>query len=64
MKIRYAFDEFREMPIEEYEAKVKTFEEAAANDLSDASIVYHMDRFEALVGALHAYTDEQPSGRA
>jgi hypothetical protein len=55
VKIRYPFDEFREMPIEEYEAKVRRFEEAAADDLSDASIVYHTDRVEALVAALQAY---------
>ncbi|HEV7822145.1 MAG TPA: hypothetical protein VGO84_13270, partial [Burkholderiales bacterium] len=64
VKIRYPFDEFREMPIEEYEAKIKRFEEAAANDLSDALIVYHLDRLEALIGALHAYTDEQRSSGA
>jgi len=58
VKIRYPFEEFRDMPIEEYEAKVKRFEEATAEDMSDASIVYHVDRVEALVGALHAYGSE------
>ena len=55
VKIRYPFEEFREMPIEEYEAKLKRFEEADPHDMSDASIVYHMDRIYALAAALQAY---------
>jgi hypothetical protein len=54
MQIRYPFEEFREMPIEDYEAKLKRFEQAAHDDFSDASIVYHIDRVNSLVGALRA----------
>lgn len=43
------------MPIEEYEAKLRRFEEADPHDMSDASIVYHMDRIYALTAALQAY---------
>ena len=59
VKIRYPFDEFREMPIEEYEAKVKRFEQAPAHDFADASIVYHIDRVSALAAALRTRVSTQ-----
>lgn len=64
VRIRYPFDEFREMPIEEYEAKIKRFEQAAADDFSDASIVYHIDRVTALVAALRTRVDSQRAASA
>jgi hypothetical protein len=62
-KIRYPFDEFREMPVEEYESRIKKFLAAPANDFTDASIVYHMDRIEALISTLLARVELQHSQR-
>jgi hypothetical protein len=52
VKIRYPFDEFREMSMTEYEAKVKKFVEAPDDDLSEASIIYYIDRVTSLLHAL------------
>lgn len=56
VQIRYPFEEFREMSQEEYEAKVRRFEQAADDDLSEASIIYHMPRVEALLAAVREST--------
>ena len=56
--IRYPFEEFREMSMEDYEAKLKRFLMSEADDYSDASIVYHLDRVQALYVALRAYAEE------
>lgn len=53
-RIRYPFDEFSDMSIEEYEAKIRKFMSAAPDDFTDASIVYHNDRIKALFLALRA----------
>lgn len=57
VQIRYPFEEFREMSQAEYEAKLQRFEQAAGDDLSEASIIYHMPRVEALLAAVRESTD-------
>jgi len=52
INIRYPFEEFRQMTLEEYEEKVTAFENSQPYDFTHASIVYHMDRVNALTAAL------------
>jgi len=57
VQIRYPFEEFRDMELEEYEEKVRAFEEADAYDFSNASIVYHIDRVKALLTSMRGHID-------
>lgn len=62
VKIRYPFEEFREMSLSEYEERIRRFAEADADDFSEASIVYHQDRVLALLTALRAYSGASSPG--
>ena len=46
------------MSMEEYEAKLKRFLMSEADDYSDASIVHHVDRVQALYVAVRSHYDE------
>jgi len=58
VKIRYPFEEFRDMTIEEYEERVRAFEESPPDDLSHASIIYYVDRVKAILDALRQQTSD------
>jgi HEPN domain-containing protein len=57
VNIRYPFEEFRQMSLEEYEERITAFETAPPGDFTNASIVYHMDRVDALTLALRNILD-------
>lgn len=57
VSIRYPFEEFRRMSLNEYEERITAFETSAPDDFADASIVYYLDRVNALTFALRSILD-------